>query len=134
MNVKNRALISTPCSIAVAVDYIHSNACHGIRADHVAKEMGYDSEMEFNRHYKATTGRTPGEAILRRQLLEATRLLCESEFSLAFIAGSCGFPSQRVFSRVFHAAEGWSPSEFRRKATRAKMSERLLPSANGTFD
>jgi transcriptional regulator GlxA family with amidase domain len=121
--VNNRALISTPSSIAVAVDYINQNACHGIRADHVAKEMGYASEREFNRNYKAATGRTPGEAILQRQLQEARRLLSETEFSMAFIAGSCGFPSQRIFSLAFRAAEAWSPGEFRRKARSAKSSK-----------
>jgi transcriptional regulator GlxA family with amidase domain len=113
--VKNRAIISAPSAIARAVHYIKQNACYGIRAAHVAKEMGYDSEWDFNRNYKAATGQTPGEAILRRQLQEARRLLAETEFSMAFIAGSCGFPNQRIFSQVFRAAEAWSPGQFRRK-------------------
>ena len=120
--MNNLAIIAIPSSIAVAVAYINQNACHGIRADHVAKEMGYASERDFNRNYKAVTGRTPGEAILRRQLQEARRLLSNTEFSLAFIAGSCGFPSLRIFSRGFRAAEAWSPSAFRRKTKSCAIS------------
>src|SRR5271156_4708043 len=116
MKMNRRAIVSAPCSIALAVDYINRNACLGVRAHHVAKEMGFCSEREFSRNYKAETGRTPSEAILQRQLQEARRLLSETEFSLAFIAGSCGFPSQRVFSQVFCAAEAWTPGEFRRRA------------------
>ena len=121
--MKNRARIAAPGSIAVAVDYIHHNACHGIRAHHVAKEMGYASELDFNRHYKAATGWTPGEAILRRQLHEARRLLMETEFSMAFIAGSCGFPSPRVFSLAFRAAEACTPGEFRRKKSSSRQKK-----------
>ncbi len=101
----------------MAVNYINQNACHGIRAGHVAKELGYASEREFSLNFQAVTGRTPRAAILQRQLQEARRLLLETEFSLAFIAGSCGFPSQRAFHRAFRAAEDSSPGEFRRKKT-----------------
>jgi LacI family transcriptional regulator len=132
--VKNCGIMVTPSPIAVAVNYINQNACHGIRADQVAKEMGYASEREFNRNYKAATGRTPSEAILRRQLQEARRLLLETEFSMAFIAGSCGFPSQRIFNRVFRAAESWSPSAFRRKSRSTKPPGRMLPAPDGKSD
>jgi transcriptional regulator GlxA family with amidase domain len=125
--VNNSVLIVTPNSIAVAVDYIQQYACHGIRAVHVAKEMGYASERDFNRRYKAVTGRMPSEAILDRQLQEARRLLSETEFSLAFIAGSCGFPNQRIFSRVFRAAEDGSPGEFRRKVKSTQAPRRAHP-------
>jgi transcriptional regulator GlxA family with amidase domain len=118
--VNSRAIIVAENSIALAVDYINQNACAGIRADHVAKEMGYVSQREFDRSYKAATGRTPGEAILQRQIQEARRLLLATEFSIAFIAGSCGFPNQRIFSRAFRTAEGRSPAQFRRKALSAK--------------
>jgi transcriptional regulator GlxA family with amidase domain len=132
--VNRRAIISTPSSIATAVHYIKQNACHGIRADHVAKEMGYASERDFSRRYKAATGWTPHAAILQRQLQEARRLLAETEFSMAFIAGSCGFPSQRVFSQAFRAAEAWSPGEFRRKTKSGRPSGRMPPPSNGTLD
>jgi transcriptional regulator GlxA family with amidase domain len=132
MKMNRRAIVSAPCSIALAVDYINRNACLGIQVCHVAKEMGFTSEREFNRNYKAATGRTPGEAILQRQLQEARRLLSETEFSMAFIAGSCGFPSQRVFSQAFCAAEVWSPGEFRRKARRTKTTGQTLRGSNGT--
>jgi AraC-like DNA-binding protein len=112
-------MMVAPPRIAVAVNYINQNACHGIRAGHVAKELGYASEQEFNLNYQAVTGRTPRQAILQRQLQEARRLLLETEFSLAFIAGSCGFPNQRTFHRAFRAAEASSPREFRRKKTPA---------------
>ncbi|HTA31657.1 MAG TPA: AraC family transcriptional regulator [Candidatus Cybelea sp.] len=132
--MKNRAIIVTPSPIAVAVDYIKQNACRGIRANHVAKEMGYASERDFNRNYKTVTGQTPSQAILQRQLQEARRLLAETEFSLAFIAGSCGFPSQRIFSRVFRAAQASSPGLFRRKSNGARNPGRLLSPASGASD
>jgi AraC-like DNA-binding protein len=127
-------MIVTPSRIAVAVNYIKQNACHGIRAGHVAKELGYASEREFNLYYQAVTGRTPRQAILQRQLQEARRLLVETEFSLAFIAGSCGFPSQRTFQRAFRAAEDSPPGQFRRKSRRAKSSAFVRPSSNGAPD
>jgi transcriptional regulator GlxA family with amidase domain len=61
-------------------------------------------------------------------------LLLETEFSIAFIAGNCGFPSQRHFSRVFRAAEGRSPTEFRRKAWICESPRRSLASPNRRVD
>lgn len=118
----------------MAAYYINQHACHGIRADHVAKEMGYNSERDFTRKYKAATGLTPAQAILESQLQEARRLLSETEFSVAFVAGSCGFPSQRAFSRAFRAAEAWSPTQFRRKTRNAKTPRRMLRASNGKLD
>src|ERR1700722_7823543 len=133
MKMNRRAIVSAPCSIALAVDYINRNSCLGIQVCHVAKEMGFTSEGEFNRNYKAATGRTPGEAILQRQLQEARRLLSETEFSLAFIAGSCGFPSPAVFTRAFRAAKAGSPGEFRRKARSIPLPGRSVASRNGAL-
>jgi LacI family transcriptional regulator len=125
-HVSHRIVIFAPGCIARAVDYINQNACRGIRAEHVAKEMGYISQQDFDRNFKKATGRTPGEAILERQLQDARRWLLETEFSIAFIGGNCGFPSQRCFSRAFRAAEGRSPSEFRRRARNGQPHRRRL--------
>jgi AraC-like DNA-binding protein len=131
--LNSQAIIVTPTRIALAVDYINQNACHGIRASHVAKELGYASEREFNLDYQAVTGRTPRQAILQRQLQEARRLLLETEFSLAFIAGSCGFASQRAFHRAFRAAQASSPGEFRRQPRNAKSSASQLTPSNAAL-
>ncbi len=127
--MNNHAINSPPGSIVLAVEYIQRNACRGIRPEHVAKEMGYASKQDFSRNYKAVTGRTPGQAILERQLQDARRLLLETEFSIAFIGGNCGFPNQRRFSRAFRAAEGWSPTEFRRRARDGNSHKRKLARA-----
>lgn len=132
--MNNSTIIFAPGCIALAVDYINQNACRGIRPEHVAKEMGYASQRDFDRNYEAATGRTPGEAILQRQLQDARRLLLETEFSIAFIAGNCGFPSQRRFSRVFRDAEGRSPTEFRRKARICESPRRSFASPNRRVD
>ncbi|HUD49420.1 MAG TPA: AraC family transcriptional regulator [Candidatus Baltobacteraceae bacterium] len=128
--MNHRAIIFAPDCIALAVDYINQNACRGIRPEHVAKEMGYASQRDFCRRYKAATGRTPGKAILQRQLQDARRLLMETEFSIGFIAGNCGFPSHRRFRRAFRAAEGRSPTQFRRKARTSKSPRQILVSQN----
>ena len=50
------------------------------------------------------------------RLREVKLRLLSSDLSLDEIAYECGFGDRSVMSRVFKAAEGISPSEFRNKA------------------
>jgi AraC-like DNA-binding protein len=69
----------------------------------------------FHAHFKAVTGMTPGQAIQRRQIEEARRLLADTRLAVTTVAEKCGFCSSSDFARRFRAFEGVSPSQFRQQ-------------------
>jgi LacI family transcriptional regulator len=101
------------CDIAGALEYIQEHGGHGVSVDQVMKETQRVSKVTFHKHFHAATGQTPGEAIQRRQVDEARRLLATTQISITSIAEHCGFCSSSNFARAFHAAQGVTPSAYR---------------------
>jgi len=60
-------------------------------------------------------GRSAGEVIRDRVLLEAKRLLTNAGMTGAQIAGELNFQDNSYFNRFFKKYEGVTPEEFRRK-------------------
>ena len=104
------------CDIAGAVDHINQHACGGLTVEQLVRATQQASYKTFHTHFKAAIGQTPGEAIRRRQLEEARRLLAGTRLAVTVVAEECGFGSGSDFSRRFRALEGLSPTEFRRKS------------------
>lgn len=104
------------CDIAAALDYIRHHACGGLSVARLLEATQQVSSKTFHTHFKTATGRTPGEAILQRQLEEARRLLAATNLSVTIVAEKSGFGGSSDFARRFRAAEGMSPSEYRQKA------------------
>lgn len=66
------------------------------------------------RLFRAATGYSPAETVLRSRLERARTLLTRSNYSVAEVASMCGFASPFHFSRRCKAAFGLSPRELRR--------------------
>lgn len=60
-------------------------------------------------------GKTAGNLIRERILLEAKRLLTNADMSIAEIAYDLNFPDNSYFNRMFKKHEGITPDEFRKK-------------------
>lgn len=58
------------------------------------------------------TGRSAGELIRRRRLLDAKRMLSHSDLAVSEIGYALGFADPSYFSRFFRRYEGVTPSEF----------------------
>ncbi|MFC5910018.1 AraC family transcriptional regulator [Streptacidiphilus monticola] len=65
------------------------------------------------------TGRTVGQWITERRLREARRLLTGTDLPVAEVARRVGLPDPGYFARVFRAAHGAAPREWRARATAA---------------
>jgi LacI family transcriptional regulator len=109
---KRRAEI---CDIPAALAYIERYACQNLSVERLLRETQHVCEKTFYTHFKASTGQTPREAIQRRQLDEARRLLTQTQISITTIAEYCGFADSSCFSRTFRAAEGRSPRDYRKQ-------------------
>jgi AraC family transcriptional regulator len=79
----------------------------------LAKESGY-SPIHFSRMFRAATGHTPHNYVVRLRVERARQLLANSPRSLSEIALECGFSSHSHMTRTFHELVGTTPSTYRR--------------------
>ncbi|MBB3189805.1 AraC family transcriptional regulator [Halomonas cerina] len=71
------------------------------------------SEAHFTERFRAQTGLSPWQYVIRRRLESAHRLLLQSHLPLSEIAALTGFTNQSALSRAFRRAFGHSPSQLR---------------------
>ena len=80
-------------------------------------------------HFSATFSQAVGcgfsEYLTSCRLSRASALLAESEHSVSEIAYESGFGSLSHFFRVFRRAYGYTPREYRERATAAQSAEKL---------
>ena len=72
------------------------------------------SESRFVRLFRRTTGMPPFRWLRQFRVEHAKDLLLGSKLSLAQVAYECGFADQSHFTRIFAAAIGATPGEWRR--------------------
>ncbi|OAM89425.1 AraC family transcriptional regulator [Termitidicoccus mucosus] len=77
-----------------------------------ARALGVTSG-HLNDTLRAWTGRSAGDLVRARVLLEARRLLLHSPLSVSEIAYGLGFKDPSYFARAFRRETGVSPGEFR---------------------
>jgi AraC-like DNA-binding protein len=90
----------------------------GLSLQMLAKESGY-SRVHFVRMFRAATGHSPHNYLLRLRLDRARELLVSPTLSLTDIALECGFSSHSHLSRVFRQVLGATPSQYRRNLVTA---------------
>ena len=90
--------------------------------EHLAEEVAVDelaaraamSPRSFMRHFKATTGTTPLDWILRQRVRLAQRLLETTDLPLEFVAEQAGFGSAVTMRHHFAQRVSVSPQQYRR--------------------
>ncbi|HCR91422.1 MAG TPA: AraC family transcriptional regulator [Prolixibacteraceae bacterium] len=76
-------------------------------------ELLGESPVVLNRAVKSLTGKTPGELIVERLILEARRLLLYSDLNNKEIAFKLNYDDPSYFARIFRKKTGFTPTEFR---------------------
>jgi AraC family transcriptional regulator len=72
------------------------------------------SVSQFTRQFRASTGESPHQYLLRLRLQQACRLLRTATSSISEVAASCGFSHQEHLTRVMRARLGTTPAAVRR--------------------
>jgi AraC family transcriptional activator of pobA len=72
----------------------------------------------LGRLIKEASGKTVGELIISRKLLEAKRLLSFTDLTIAQIAGGLGYFDNSYFNKIFKKATGLTPKSFRLEMSR----------------
>ncbi len=73
------------------------------------------SPAHLCRLFQSSVGHSPAETVRLARLDRAATLLARSNYAAGEIAGLCGFANPFHFSRLFRAAYGVPPTEFRRR-------------------
>src|SRR5262245_66189896 len=87
----------------------------------LARESGY-SRVHFVRMFRAATGYTPHNYLLKLRVDRARELLASPTLSLTDVALECGFSSHSHLSRAFRHDLGATASESRRSPSRNPKS------------
>ncbi|MGV9347378.1 helix-turn-helix domain-containing protein [Streptomyces spiralis] len=72
------------------------------------------SGSQFTRQFRASTGQSPHQFLLRLRLERACRLLRTGSAPIAEVAVACGFSHQEHLTRVMRARLGTTPAALRR--------------------
>jgi AraC family transcriptional regulator len=110
-----------PRALCRCVEFIEAHLDQDIPLDTVATQAGLGA-FAFLRAFKASTGQTPHQFVLRARIERAKVLLATSNASVAMIAMDVGFSSHSHFSAAFRRLVGVAPQVFRHD-TRAGRPE-----------
>ncbi|MBO5453314.1 MAG: helix-turn-helix domain-containing protein [Clostridia bacterium] len=96
------------------ISYIEKNYTEHISLNDLAK-IANTTVSTLITFFKKTFGQTPTEYIISLRLTNACELLRNSDDSITYISGICGFNDINYFSRIFKNKIGMSPREYRKK-------------------
>lgn len=110
------ALVSrdeVPQGVAQALRHLERSFDEAVSPSSLAKKAGM-SAARFARVIKRIHGISPMQLITKTRISAGSRLLCDTDSSIAEIALSCGFADHSAFTRAFRAVTSYSPSAYRR--------------------
>lgn len=97
---------------------LEQNLGAGLTVEQLSARAGFSSRT-ITRACVAVTGRTAKQLHDERVVLEARRLMCFTDLTIARIAADLGFAEATNFTKVFRRLTGTSPSEARAVARAA---------------
>jgi LacI family transcriptional regulator len=97
-----------------ALQYIRAHAREPVRVNDVLANVPISRRL-LERKFFQYLGKTPRQQILHAHVREAKRLLVETDLKVPAIATQAGFTQHQVFSRLFRAETGLTPTEYRHR-------------------
>lgn len=104
-------------SIAEAIDYINDNVTRKLTLEEIAG-VAHMSRHHFARSFKAETGLSPHQYVIRRRVERAKTLLTDTRLSISEVAAAVGFSHQSHLASHLGRVLGISPSALRQQGTR----------------
>jgi PAS domain S-box-containing protein len=101
-----------PARLARTLEYLEINYADALSPHSLARHAGL-SPVRFARLIKRIFRLTPHQLITQTRLATASRLLRETQRSVADIALECGFYDHSAFTRAFRSATNLTPTQFR---------------------
>lgn len=104
-----------PPKVARVLRYLETAYDEPVSPSSLARKAGM-TPARFARVIKRIHGISPMQLITQTRISVGSRLLCETDDSVAEIALECGFADHSAFTRAFRAVTGESPTEHRRRS------------------
>lgn len=98
--------------IDIIYKHINENFQDHISLDEIADKVSM-TVPAFCRYFKKTTGKTFTKLVNEYRIVHATKLLSESQMSIADVAFECGFNNFSHFNKLFNEFTGKSASKYR---------------------
>ncbi|MBB5063060.1 AraC family transcriptional regulator [Granulicella mallensis] len=96
-----------------AIDYIEANLFRPIYLIELSNAVGL-SRMHFAAQFRAATGYTPNQYVLRRKVAHSQTLLRDPSISVVDVALNLAFGTQAHFTVVFKSIVGSTPANWRK--------------------
>ena len=95
------------------LEYIHENFGRNISVEDMA-EVIHVSKSECFRSFQNIVGKAPAEYLIQYRLTQASRMLAETDMSIAEVGMAAGFQSPSYFGKMFRDRQGISPGKYRK--------------------
>ena len=105
-------LATSDRTVASALEFMWKRIGHDLSVEDIANQVGISSR-QLERRFQEALGRTVNEEMRRRRLMEAQRLLRETDLPIIDISPAIGFRSSTYFHRAFKEAFDISPRQYR---------------------
>jgi len=97
-------------------EFVRANVEEDVSLDEMAQSVGL-STAHFARMFRASTGETPHQFVLRQRVERAKAMLRATDVRVLDVAVACGFKTQQHFAQVFRSVCGVSPTDYRQTLT-----------------
>ena len=97
-----------------AVEYVRLNLGHDLSVSRLAEELD-TSSGNLSKHFKAETGVTISQYVMRQRSKKASELLASTQHSVQDISNYVGYIDSNYFVKVFKNEYGMTPSDYRKK-------------------
>ncbi|TXG37069.1 AraC family transcriptional regulator [Seonamhaeicola maritimus] len=94
--------------------YVNANFREHIALEEIADKVSM-TVPAFCRYFKKTTGKTFTQVVNEIRIVHATKLLNESQMSIADVCFECGFNNFSHFNKQFNDVIGQSASQYRKE-------------------
>lgn len=108
--------------VIAAIAAMQADLAHPFSVADLARQVGL-SPSRFAHLYRAATGESPLQGLLRLRVGQAKRLLLHTDEPAGRIGAALGFASPTYFARVFRRQTGVTPSAWRRGGTRGALTD-----------
>lgn len=113
---ENRSQDSYCDTVHTCIRYMRANFAENITLETLGELTGY-SGIHLMRLFVQNTGRTPHKWLTAIRMLQAQKLLTETDQNLEQIAMACGFNSVSHFKTLFKQTHACSPGAYRKNAS-----------------
>ncbi len=124
IQLQSRPETGSSAIVTATRKFIEQNCTDQLQISDVVRHIGYSRARIFEM-FKAGTGMTPNDYLLRCRIQKACEMLIDPEKPITDVALETGFTSSQYFSQVFRKYTGMTPSHYRAETSTVISGDRF---------